>query len=365
MLKTSSLFATATAAALFSSALSAETFRPECFSPAADNQKTMQYEAKDGPYRIAFVNGFAGNDWRVQAIQSAKAWASRPENAGKIAEFKVVSVGNDATAQIGAIDNFIAAGYDAITFIAVNPTAFKGVIKRAERAGTILVPFDNILDTDEVVQVNESQFALEGAKVDGVLAALKEMGKEPKKILEVRGLPGNSTDRDRSIQVHKMLEPMGVEIVSVVGNWDTGTSQKVVADALATHGEFDGVISQHGTAGTINALLAAGHPMVPIGGDGENGVRLLMAEHEIPGVSAVYAPAMSAVALEAAVALLEGEELPQSIHLPIPTATTTEFADGESMFSELPKSFNLGTGYPECFPVFTPEELMGQSPDNT
>ena len=365
MLRTSKILVAAAVAALSAGALSAETYRPECFSPAADNAKTMKYEAKEGPYRIAFVNGFAGNDWRVQAIQSAKAWAARPENAGRIAEFKVVSVGNDATAQIGAIDNFIAAGFDAVTFIAVNPTAFKGVIKRAERAGTILVPFDNILDTDAVVQVNESQFALEAAKVEGVLAALKEMGKEPKKILEVRGLPGNSTDRDRSIQVHEMLKPLGVEIVSVVGNWDTGTSQKVVADALATHGEFDGVVSQHGTAGTINALLAAGHPTIPIGGDGENGVRLLMAEHGIPGVSAVYAPAMSAVALEAAVALLEGHELPQSIHLPIPTAVTSEFKDGASMFSDLPKSFNLGTGYPECFPVFTPEELMGQSPDNS
>ena len=341
----------------------AETYRAECFTPEPGS-KTIRYDAKEGPYRIAFVNGFAGNDWRVQAIQSSKAWAARPENAAKIAEFKVVSVGNDASAQIAAIDNFIAAGFDAITFIAVNPAAFKGVINRARRAGTILVPFDNILDTDKVVQVNSSQWELESIKVHGVLDALKAEGKKAKKILEVRGLPGNSTDRDRHLAVHEILEPMGVEIVQVVGNWDTGTSQKVVADALATHGRFDGIVSQHGTAGAINALLAAGHPLIPIGGDGENGVRLLMAEHNIPGVSAVYAPAMSAVALAAAVALLEGHELPQSIQLPILRATTGEYKDGETMFSNLPKTFNLGVGYPTCFPVFTTEELLGQTPDN-
>lgn len=353
--------AVAVSALLTSSSLYAGTYRPECFSPAPGS-KTMKYDAKQGPYKLAFVNGFAGNDWRVQAIQSVKAWAKRPENAKKIKEFKVVSVGNDATAQIAAIDNFIAAGFDAVTFIAVNPTAFKGVIKRAERSGTILVPFDNILDTDQVVQVNQSQKALENIKTNAVLDAID--GK-PKKILEVRGLPGNSTDRDRHLAVHETLEKIGgVEIIEVVGNWDTGTCQKVVADALATHGKFDGVISQHGTAGTINALLAADHPTIPIGGDGENGVRLLMAEHKIPGVSAVYAPAMSAVALEAAVALLEGNELPQSIHLPIPHEFTRNFKDGESMFSNLPKTFNLGTGYAKCFPVFTPDELLGQTPDN-
>ncbi|WP_421853619.1 substrate-binding domain-containing protein [Oricola sp.] len=348
-------------------AATADTHRPECFSPAPGSG-TKQYEAKDGPYRLAFVNGFAGNDWRVQAIQSAKAWAARPGNAGKIKEFKVVSVGNDAAAQIAAIDNFIAAGFDAVTFIAVNPTAFNAVISRAERAGTILVPFDNILDTDRVVQVNESQTALESTKAEAVIDALggrDEISGKGIKILEVRGLPGNSTDRDRHLAVQDIFGKIdGAEIVEVVGNWDTGTSQKVVADALATHGEFDGVVSQHGTAGTINALLAADHPIIPIGGDGENGVRMLMAEHGIPGVSAVYAPAMSAVALEAAVALLEGHELPQSIHLPIPNDTTENFVDGKTMFSDLPKTFNLGTGYPDCFPVFTPEELLGQSPDN-
>ena len=89
-------------------------------------------------------------------IQSLKAWARRPENAMDIAELKIVSTGTDVAAQISAIDNMIAAGFDAIIFIAVNPTAFSGVIKRAKRAGTVLVPFDNILDTDEVVQLNEA-----------------------------------------------------------------------------------------------------------------------------------------------------------------------------------------------------------------
>ena len=59
-----------------------------------------------------------------KARSNPKAWAARPENAAKLAEFTVVSVGNDSAAQITAIDNYIAAGYDAIVFIAVNPTAF-------------------------------------------------------------------------------------------------------------------------------------------------------------------------------------------------------------------------------------------------
>ncbi|QBF30251.1 sugar ABC transporter substrate-binding protein [Thalassococcus sp. S3] len=340
----------------------ADTYRPECFAPAPGTS-TKSYDAKEGPYKLAFVNGFAGNDWRIQAIQSAKAWAARPDNADKIDEFTVVSVGNDSAAQIAAIDNFIAAGYDAITFIAVNPTAFEPVIRRAERAGTILVPFDNVLDTDKVVQVNESQKDLGALKAQTVMDIL---GGEAEKILMVNGLPGNATDRDRRLGMMSVLEQVdGLEIVEVVGNWDTGTSQKVVADALATHGTFDAVVSQHGSAGSINAMQAAGHPIVPMGVDGENGVRMLMDELEIPGVSASQAPAMSAIALEAAVALLEGNTLPQTIFLPIPQVKAEDLEAGVNYFPDLPKSFNTGTGFVECFEPFSPEELLGQSPDNT
>ena len=355
------LLGTALVAATSTAAV-AETYRAECFGPAPGTT-TIQGEAKDGPYKIAFVNGFAGNDWRIAAIQASKAWAARTENAANIEEFTVVSVGNDSAAQIAAIDNFIAAGYDAITFIAVNPSAFEPVIRRAARAGTVLVPFDNVLDTDKVVQVNESQFELGRLKAQTVM---DELGGSAEKILVVNGLPGNATDRDRRLGMMSVLEKVeGLEVVEVVGNWDTGTSQKVVADALATHGQFDGVVSQHGAAGTINAMQAADHPIVPMGVDGENGVRILMNDLKIPGISASQAPAMSAVALEAAVSLLQGKALPQTIYLPIPQVNAADLAPGENYFPDLPKSFNTGTGFADCFAPFTPQELLGQSADNT
>lgn len=340
----------------------AENYRSECFAPAPGSEM-IQYDAKDGPYKIAFVNGFAGNDWRIAAIQASKAWAARPENAANIEEFTVVSVGNDSAAQIAAIDNFIAAGYDAITFIAVNPSAFEPVIRRAARTGTVLVPFDNVLDTDQIVQINESQLALGALKAQSVM---DELGGAAGKILMVNGLPGNATDRDRRLGMLSVLENVdGLEIVEVVGNWDTGTSQKVVADALATHGQFDAVLSQHGSAGTINAMQAAGHPIVPMGVDGENGVRILMDELDIPGISAAQAPSMSSIALEAAVSLLQGHSLPQTVFLPIPSVTAADLEPGVNYFPDLPKSFNTGTGFPDCFAPFTPEELLGQSADDT
>lgn len=346
--------------------LAQDTYRPECFSADPANAKVIQYEKREGPYRVAFVNGFAGNDWRVTAIQGAKAWAARPENAAKMAEFTVVSVGNDSAAQITAIDNYIAAGYDAIVIIAVNPTAFNSVIKRAADAGTVLVPFDNVLDTDAIVQVNENQFELGRLKAQAVVdAIIAAKGAATGKVLEVSGLPGNATDRDNHLGMRSVLDANpGLEVVQVVGNWDAGTVQKVTADAIATHGNFDGVMVQEGTIGALNAMKNAGHPVVPVGGDAGNGARKIIAEGGYPGVTAAQAPVMSAVALEAAVALLEGNTLPQMVYLPIPQKANADLVSGTDFFPELPDTFYTTTGYPNCFPVFTPDELLGQSPDN-
>src|SRR6201985_1759641 len=98
-----------------------ETYNPQCFKPAPGH-KVMTMAARPGPYRVALANGFAGNSWRIQMIQGLKAWATRPENAKNIKELKIVSTGTDVAAQIGAIDNLIAAGYAAIVTIAGNPT---------------------------------------------------------------------------------------------------------------------------------------------------------------------------------------------------------------------------------------------------
>jgi len=356
------------AVALYTNAAYAQTtYRPECFAPAPDNPKIIQYDKRAGPYRLAFVNGYIGNDWRTTAIQAAKAWAARPENKVKIKEFTVVSVGNDSAAQIAAIDNFIAAGYDAITFIAVNPSAFSPVIRRAARAGTVLVPFDNVLDTDAIVQVNQNQHELGAMKARAVVEAIAQAkGKVAGSVLEVSGLAGTSVDRDNHEGMRAVLDQYpDLKIVRVAGNWDAGTVQKVTADAVATNGQFDGVMVQEGAVGALNALRNVGHPVVPFSGDAGNGTRRLIAEGKYPGITAAQAPAMSALALEAAVTLLEGRALPQKIFLPIPSKNNADLQAGVDYFPALPDSFYASTGYPQCFAIFTPEELLGQTPDNT
>jgi ribose transport system substrate-binding protein len=284
----------------------------------------------------------------------------------QIKEFKIVSTGTDVAAQIAAIDNFINSGYDAIVTIAVNPTAFAPVVKRANAAGVVLVPFDNVLDSEEVMMVNEDQLAIGMQSGEWIV---KNLPAKSGKLLEVRGLPGNSVDRDRHLGFRKVAEAAGnkFEIVEVVGNWDDGTAQKVVADAIAVHKNFDGMFVQGGSTGAVRALIDAKHKMIPVAGEAENGFRKLCAERSKDGLvcaSLGQSPGLVAISMKAAVTALQGKVMPQMISVPIPKATHPDFKAGVNYFPDLSDNFFTTNDFPPCGVNLKATDIMSKDEKN-
>ena len=338
---------------------------PECYVPWSDDTAFFQYGAKEGPFRIALANGYIANTWRIQMIQTAKAYAEQPEVAEKLAEFKVVSTGEDVPAQISAINNFIDSGYDAIVVNAQNPTAFGPVIKRAKDSGVILVAFDNILDTEDAINVNVDQKGLGELWGNWLNDHLPDGGK----VLEVRGVAGTSVDTDRHDGIHEVLGASGKdwEVVEVLGKWDDPTAQKATADAIAVHNQFDGITAQGGDTGVVQAMLDAGHPMVPFGGETENGFRKFCAEFSGEGLkcsSAGTGPAQVAVAIKTAIDALKGNVVPQSVKLPLAIVEDPDFKAGENYYPDQSDNFFVGNSFPTCGINFDAQEIMKQTGDN-
>jgi ribose transport system substrate-binding protein len=345
--------------------VSGPSAEPECFAPWSADTKFFKFAAKPGPYRIALANGYIANTWRIQMIQTGKAYAAQPEVAAKLKEFKVVSTGEDVPAQISAINNFIDAGYDAIVVNAQNPTAFGPVIKRAKDAGVILVAFDNILDTQDAINVNVDQKGLGELWANWLVKHVPDGGK----VLEVRGVAGTSVDTDRHNGIHEVFGKSGKkwDVTEVVGKWDDGTAQKVTADAIATNGPFVGITAQGGDTGVVQAMIDAKHPMVPFGGETENGFRKFCAQFSGDGLkctSAGTGPAQVAVAIKTAIAALEGQVVPQSVKLPLAVASDPDMKAGQDYFPDQSDNFFVGNSFPTCGINFSAQEIMGQSKEN-
>ena len=337
----------------------------ECFSPWSAETKFFKYPKKEGKFRIALANGYIANTWRIQMIQTAKAYAAQPEIAAKLAEFKVVSTGEDVPAQISAINNFIDSGYDAIVVNAQNPTAFGPVIKRAKEAGVILVAFDNILDTQDAINVNVDQKGLGVLWANWLIKNVPEGGK----VLEVRGVAGTSVDTDRHNGIHEAFDASGKkwDVTEVIGKWDDGVAQKAAADAIATNGPFVAITGQGGDTGIVQAMIDAKHAFVPFGGETENGFRKFCAAHAAEGLkcsSAGTGPAQVAVAIKTAIAALEGEVVPQSVKLPLAIVEDPNFKEGQDYFPDQSDNFFVGNSFPTCGINFTAQEIMGQTQDN-
>jgi len=337
----------------------------KCYVPWAKDTKFFKFDAKKGPYRVALANGYIANTWRIQMIQTAKAYAAQPQIAAQLKEFKVVSTGEDVAAQISAINNFIDSGFDAIVVNAQNPSAFAPVIRRAKNAGVVLVAFDNILDTQDAINVNVDQKGLGVRWANWLSNHLPNGGK----VLEVRGVIGTSVDTDRHNGIHEAFKASGKkwDVIEVVGKWDDGTAQKATADAIAVHGHFDGITAQGGDTGVVQAMLDAKHPMVPFGGETENGFRKFCGKFESQGLvcsSAGTGPAQVAVAMKTALDALKGNVVPQSIKLPLAIVESPNFKDGENYYSAQSDNFFVGNAFPTCGINFSAQEIMGQNQKN-
>ena len=335
---------------------------PECFAPWNKDTKFLQWPAKKPPYRIALVNGYVGNAWRIQMVKTAKAFAKDPAVAPLIKEFKVISTGTDLTAQIGAIEDFINQGFDGIVTLTVSPRGFDHTIALADKRNVILVPFDGVLDTDKVVEVNEDQTAMGRQWGEFLDKQLHGKGK----VLEVRGLEGNSTERDRHEGFRAAMSGKGkkYEFVEVLGSWDDSKAQSAVAAALKVNKKFDAMMVQGGSTGAIRALLDAGHKPIPVATEAENGARKLIASlapKGLKGLSLGDSPGLAAIAIKAAIEGLQGKTLPQKISVPIPAADDTTLKDGETYYSKLSDNFFTPNAFPPCGVNISGVKIMNES----
>lgn len=348
--------------ALTTAASAQDGYMPECFKPAATNtQMITASNPRPGPYQIALVNGYVANTWRQQMIKTAQAFAEQPGIKEDIETLKIVSVGEDLPAQLAAIDDFINQGYDAVLISPESGTGFDRVIRNAERAGTVLVAFNGSIQTNDIVQITQNQleFGREWAKF-----VVDKMGKTSGTVLEVAGISGNPADTDRHAgQMEVLSQYPDINVVTVFGKWDDGTAQRVTADAIAANGTIDAMIVSGGSTGAVRALMDADHPFVPVAGEAENGFRKLMAEHKdegLQGISIGNSPGQSAIAMLAAISLLKGETLPDTVELPNPTATTDTLEEGNNYYPDLSDNFFTPNQFEPCGVNISGPEIMAQ-----
>lgn len=278
---------------------------------------------KSKGFVIGFSNGYFGNTWRAQFIDSAQAAADKWIARGIIKEFKIVQVNDDVTKQLVQLNSLIDQGVDCLVINPVSAEALAPIIRRAQRQKVLVVNVDDPFAYEGVPSVILDQKPQIGMSARWLAEKLKD--KKDAKIVHIHGLAGNTADKVRVDEVHRILKeyPNITILAEQPGGWNQTKAQEVMSNFLATYPQIDGVLCHDIMAeGVMRAYDIAGKPYPPMVGDyGYSFLRIwkkLADKSDFESVIVTCPPGIGADGVEVAVRLLLGWKLKKEVLEPSP-----------------------------------------------
>ncbi|CAN7614925.1 sugar ABC transporter substrate-binding protein [Pararhizobium sp. LjRoot255] len=244
---------------------------------------------------------------------------------------------NDVAKQQSQIQNFIAAGVNAIIVNPVDTDATAAMSKIAAEAGIPLVyvnrepgNIDSLPEKQAFVASNE----LESGTLE-TQEVCKLLGGKGKAVV-MMGELSNQAARMRTKDVHDVLATdacKGIEIVEEqTANWSRTQGADLLTNWLSAGLEFDAVIANNDemAIGAIQALKAAGRSMdsVVIGGvDATQDALASMAEGDLDVTVFQNAAGQGKGSLDAALKLARGETIDKKVYIPFELVTPANLKD--------------------------------------
>lgn len=247
---------------------------------------------------------------------------------------------NDVAKQQSQIQNFIAAGVDAIIVNPVDTDATVAMSKIAADAGIPLVYVNR-----EPINVNElpdkQSFVASEEIVAGTLETqevCRLLGGKGKAVV-MMGELSNQGARMRTKAVHDVLatdECKGIEIVEEqTANWQRTQGSDLVTNWLSSGLEFNAVIANNDemAIGAAQALKAAGKDMkdyVVAGVDATQDALAAMEAGDIDVTVFQNAAGQGKGALDAALKIAKGESVEKKVYIPFELVTPENLKDYQS-----------------------------------
>jgi inositol transport system substrate-binding protein len=253
---------------------------------------------------------------------------------------------DDVGKQLNQIQNFVASGVDAIIVNPVDTDATVAMSQAAEQAGIPLVyvnrepiNVDDLPDNQAFVASDERESGT--LETQEVCRLLKEQGKgEGAEILVLMGQLSNQAARQRTQDVHDVIATDECSFMEIVeeqtGNWERTEGMDLMTNWLSSGVEFDAVVSNNDemAIGAIQAMKAAGMDMkeVIVGGvDATQDALAAMAAGDLDVTVFQNAAGQGQGAVDAALKLINGEDVEQKVYIPFELVTPENLEDYQAL----------------------------------
>ncbi|TCL74910.1 sugar ABC transporter substrate-binding protein [Rhizobium sp. BK251] len=250
----------------------------------------------------------------------------------------------DVSKQLNQVNNFIAAGVDAIIVTLADTSAAPGITEAAERAGIPLVYLN--LEPDNIAQLPKNE-AYVGSKetdsgrlgAEAACALLKEKGNAgDAQAYILMGDLAHQASRDRTSSVKETLAAGDCKGVTIADEqsaaWTRTNAMDLTTNWITAGRPIDVVFANNDemAIGAIQALKAAGVSMgdvTVVGIDATQDALASMAAGDLDVTVFQNAKGQSANAVDAAVALAQGKSVEKEVWVPFELVTPknmTEYA---------------------------------------
>lgn len=279
--------------------------------------------------KLSYVVNDMSHEWYQNIAKGAE---TRAAELG--VELKIADSAMDAAKQVNQLENMITEGADVLMVTPVDVKALTNIMAEANREGIAVITESNVVEgavtyvgIDNVSGGRKAgEWFVEYAKANNI---------EPK--ILIVGLPAFEDCRQRVQGFKEALEASGIsyEIVQEVdGQGSKETSLKVAQDALTAHPETNVIfgINDNSTTGGMAAYKEAGLDeskltAIGFGFEGVVGREALLSGGPYKAAVAMFPDFVGVNLVDAAMAVVNGEELPAHYESGTVVITQENFAD--------------------------------------
>jgi len=196
----------------------------------------------NGKCKVALVNSFLGNDYRIFMQEMAVKASNHEPFKSEWEPVRIVNSENTAEAQNAVLENLIAEGVDAILLDAVSDTSASDVVKKACDNGVVVVTFDI---TDKADAPCEYRIDFDFKTYTTVVGRWvgRKLGCKGNVVID-KGLTGVSIAQDMFDGYSAGLQQEcgdGIKVVATYyGEFGPGPQAQAVPGILAANPQIDG-----------------------------------------------------------------------------------------------------------------------------
>ena len=270
--------------------------------------KSMKAQSKP---KVALIMKSLANEFF-----STMADGARMHESSHPGQYELITNGikdeRDLTRQAALVDEMIAAGVDAIVIAPADSKALVPALRRAKKAGIVVVNIDNKLDDDVLASagitipfVGPNNF--KGAKSAGEFLAKRLQHGDHVAILE--GIRTSLNGTERRLGFEEAMKDARVTVVdSQSAQWETNLANTITASIINEHPELKGILAANDSMalGAIAAIKAAnkGDQIQVVGFDNISAVKEAIRDGKILATVDQHGDKLAVFGIEAALQIL-------------------------------------------------------------